>query len=399
MRVAYFGFPHLGGTFQVFRHLRAGLRPLGITVQWVGIGEGAHQALADPSWSAEMGCGFVVGGRESAPDVWARQLARALEAATFDAVFINVLADTVQTNLARYLPPHILRIMIVHNITPGTYGAARAVRDHVHATIAISPRIQEDLLRRYGFQAERVVTIPHAVEPCSPSGFVERSPDEPLRLLFLGRIEDQAKGVLLLPGILRRLADNITLTVAGDGPDLAKLKRRCREFGERVRFVGAVRYGDTAELLARHHVMIMPSRFEGFGLTLVEAMAAGCVPVVSQIRGVTDWITTDGHDGMLFPIGNTAEAATCIADLDRDRGLLQSMSETARLSAQAGYTRAAMAASYQQLLERVRADPPAIAEPLDLAKWEIPRGLRAGLRTRLPRPVKNLLRRLKESIA
>jgi glycosyltransferase involved in cell wall biosynthesis len=399
MRVAYFGFPHLGGTFQVFRHLRAGLRPLGVTVQWVGLGEEAHRALAEPCWSAEMAHGFVVGARDGRPDVWARQLVSALEAARYDAVFVNVLADAVQTNLVRYLPSQLLRILIVHNITPGTYGAARSVRDHVHATVAISPRIHDDLLRRHGFLPERVITIPHAAELSEAPALVERQPDAALRVLYLGRIEDQAKGVLLLPRILRHLPYSATLTVGGDGPDLAKLKRRCRDFGERVRFLGPVRYGETEQLLARHHVMIMPSRFEGFGLTLVEAMAAGCVPVASKIRGVTDWIVRDGYDGMLFPVGSSADAARRIALLDHDRVLLRSMSKASRATAREGYGRAAMASRYRSLLQRLAADPPNISQPLDLAHWEMPSGLRSGLRTRLPKPIKNFLRRVKESIA
>jgi len=399
MRVAYFGFPNLGGTFQVFRQLRAGLRPLGVTVQWVGTGGEAHDVLADPRWAAEMGCGFVVGGRNSAPEVCARQLAQALDAATFDAVFVSVLADVVQTNLVRYLPPHLLRIMIVHSITPGTYGAAHAIRDHVHATVAISPRIRDDLLRRHSFAADRIVTIPHAVDPDLLCCNIERRQNDALRLLYLGRIEDQSKGVLLLPRILSRLPEHITLTVAGDGPDLAKLKRRCRKFGERVRFLGAVQYENAPALLADHHVMVMPSRFEGFGLTLIEAMAAGCVPVVARIRGVTDWIVKDGHDGSLFPPGSSAKAARRIIQLDRDRGRLDEMSRAARRSSEVDYTRAAMAASYHRLLKQLRSDPPSISAPLDLATWEMPGGLRAGLRTRLPKPVKNLLRQLKESIA
>lgn len=398
MRIAYFGFPHLGGTFQVYRHLRCGLRPLGMHVQWLGVGEGAHQAVADPRWSREMAHGFAVGARNGRPEAWARQLCGAVEAATFDAVFVNVLADAVQTNLARYLPPHVLRILIVHNITPGTYAAARAVRDHVHAVVAISPRIRDDLVRRHGFDAAAIETIPHGIE-LKPSPIPDRPCGPTLRLLYLGRIEDQAKGVLLLPRILRRLPNSVTLTVAGDGPDLAKLKRRCREFGERVRFLGAVGYDETAPLLAQHDVMIMPSRFEGFGLTLVEAMAMGCVPVVSHIRGVTDSIVSDGHDGLLFPVGDTKAAARQIARLEHDRGLLRSISAAGRATARGGFGLATMADRYHGLLRRLAAEPPKIAAPLNLADWEMPSGLHAGLRTYLPTPVKNVLRRLKESAA
>jgi glycosyltransferase involved in cell wall biosynthesis len=178
-----------------------------------------------------------------------------------------------------------------------------------------------------------------------------------------------------------------------------KLKRRCRDFGERVIFLGPVRYRDTTWLLSGHHVMIMPSRFEGFGLSLIQAMAAGCVPVASRIRGVTDWIVQDRRDGMLFPVGDSAEAARRIATLDHDRTLLRSMSDAARRTARDRYSHGAMASRYGSLLERLSANPPHIAQPLDPANWEVPRGLRAGLRTRLPQPVKNFLRRARECFA
>ncbi len=75
------------------------------------------------------------------------------------------------------------------------------------------------------------------------------------------------------------------------------------------------------------------------------------------------------------------------------------MSNAGRVTTRDGYGRTAMASRYRTLLERLEADPPSIVEPLDLAHWEMPSGLRAGLRTRLPKPVKNFLRRLKESVA
>ncbi|MDX7324888.1 glycosyltransferase, partial [Providencia rettgeri] len=55
-------------------------------------------------------------------------------------------------------------------------------------------------------------------------------------------------------------------------------------------FLGAVHPEAVFDLLLRHDVLVMPSRFEGFGLTITEAMSAGCIPVVSRIRGVTDTI-------------------------------------------------------------------------------------------------------------
>lgn len=400
MNVAYFGYPHLGGTFQVFRQLRAGLAAADIDVQWVGLGEQARRAVADPCWAEELAHGFVVCGL-TGPDDSATEAARVagtLDMIGFDAVFVNVLADAVQTNLARYLPAHVLRILIVHNITPGTYAAARAVRDHVHTVVAISPRIRDDLAAHHGFRRDRIVLIPHAAVPVAGPA-VPRPTDGPLRILFLGRIEDQAKGVLALPEILARLPSDIVLTVAGDGPDMSRLKERLHGQEDRVRLLGPVAYADTGRLFAEHHAMIMPSRFEGFGLTLVEAMAAGCVPVVSRIRGVTDWIVEDDRSGLLFPIGDVNRAAAQILRLDRDRPFLRSLAEAGRQRAARDFGPQAMADAYRSLLERLRADPPPVAAPLDLDEWEMPKGLRDSLRSQVPVPVKNFLRRMRESLA
>lgn len=396
MRAAFFVFPHVGGTFQVFRQLREGMRPLGIDVQWIGVGDGAHRSLAEARWNGERSTGLLVGRPGDSESSLARQLFAALTEGGFGAVFVNVLADAVQTNLVRYLPPHILRIMIVHNITPGTYAAARAVRDHVHATVAISPRVRDDLLRRHGFAAERVTLIPHAVDLPEVSAREGSDTDRDLRVLFLGRIEDTSKGVLSLVDIMKRLPPEITLTVAGEGPDLGKLVERSRELGDRISFLGSVPYRASAELLARHDVMIMPSRFEGFGLTLVEAMAAGCVPVVSRIKGVTDWIVEDGRHGLLFPIDNPAAAAAQIRSLHGDRRRLRAIAAAAREKVRRDFRRDVMASRYAHLLQTVRAAPPPLPAPLELDRWELPRGLRRSLRSSMPPPLKNLLRRLNE---
>ena len=64
----------------------------------------------------------------------------------------------------------------------------------------------------------------------------------------------------------------------------------------------------------------MPSRFEGFGFSLIEAMAAGCVPIVSRIHGVTDWIVEDGKTGFVCGIDKPREFAERLIQLSKDRG-------------------------------------------------------------------------------
>ncbi|MFE0759179.1 glycosyltransferase, partial [Inquilinus sp. NPDC058860] len=203
MKLAYFGFPHIGGTYSVFRHLHAGLAPAGIDLRWLGHGPAAHGAAGSPAFRAERDRGAVAGRPGDDDKAGARATIEAIEGGGFDGVFVNVCADRVQTNCARYLSPRILRVMIVHNITPGTYAAARSIRDHVHATVCVSERIRADLVSHHGFDAGRTEVIPNGIEAAGIVRGDRRGSGGPPRLLYLGRIEDQAKGVLWLPRILR----------------------------------------------------------------------------------------------------------------------------------------------------------------------------------------------------
>lgn len=398
MKLAYFVRPHIGGTYTVFKQLREGLAAFGIEVCWLAMGE--SETLRQPEWFPEFALGNAVhiDGLATERDQ-AKALAKAIEAGGFDGVFINVLSDRIQTNIARYLPESIMRIMIVHNITAGTYAAASSVKDHVHAAIGVSERIRSDLVQAMGFQAERTFAIPHAADTRS-SRTLARTPrtKEPLRVIFLGRVEDASKGVFWLPDILDKLAPSIHLTVAGDGPDLPALRSKLAHHARRVTILGAVHPKDVHGLLIQQDVMIMPSRFEGFGLTLTEAMAVGCIPVVSRIRGVTDTIVDNGVNGYLFSIGNTAEAAQIISQIAANPDTSTSVSTAARDKAENVFTIDAMARRYFEVIRQLQERRPSIAAPLDIEEWSMPKGLRSGLRTFIPTPIKNWLRVMRERI-
>ncbi|MEA1049009.1 glycosyltransferase family 4 protein [Lamprobacter modestohalophilus] len=402
MRYAFFGVPHTGGTHTVYYALRTGLAAHGIEVKWLGVGPRAQEALADPTWAHEHHHGEVVAGDITDEQQQGATLVRFLETSgAFDGVFVNVLASRVQTNAMRYLSPEIRRVMIVHSITPGTYAAARAIRNQVHATVGVSPRIRDDLVHQHGFDPVRTQAIPNALDlsqfeqPREPRGS-----GEPLRLLFLGRLKDIDKGVFWLPEILARLPEHaVRLSVAGDGPDRTALEDRCAGLGERIRFLGRVPPEQVPALAASHDVFLFPSRFEGLPLTLVEAMAAGCVPVATRIKGVTDFVVRDGHTGLLFPIGDVEAAAASIRTLVDDPSRLAAMSLAARQSIEGRFDRAQMASAYAGVLQAVQDDPPALKPPLPLSRWAYPRGLRSGMRTLLPTGVKNWLRVWRERLA
>jgi glycosyltransferase involved in cell wall biosynthesis len=299
-----------------------------------------------------------------------------LESGLYDAVVANVLTEAVPTNAMRYLSPAVPRIVIVHNITPGTYAAARAIRDHVHATVAVSPRIRGDLVARHGFAADRVTVIPNGVDMARFLALPRPPMTKPVRLLSLGRVEDRSKGVLWLPDILARLGDlPVTLTVAGDGPDLERLREALAPFVGRVGLLGPVPREEVPVILASHDVFLMPSRYEGLPIALVEAMAAGCVPVASRIRGVTDFVVALGETGLLFPVGDTDSAAGAVRRLVLEPALLARLSQAGRRSAETCFNATGMTAAYANLLTSIIADPPLIAPAMPRSRLAFAAGV------------------------
>ena len=114
--------------------------------------------------------------------------------------------------------------------------------------------------------------------------------------------------------ILRQRGVDFTAEIAGDAPDEAFLNK-LRDFAQRagidgqVRFTGFLDRAGLSSLFARNNVLVFPSQFEEpFGISQVEALAAGLVVVTSGTGGARE-IVRDGVDGVQFPANNPAALA------------------------------------------------------------------------------------------
>jgi glycosyltransferase involved in cell wall biosynthesis len=164
-------------------------------------------------------------------------------------------------------------------------------------------------------------------------------------------------------------------------------------------FLGAVEPNRVPALLAEQDALIAPSRFEGLPVTLAEAMACGCVPLTSHIKGVTDFLINDGKTGFLFPVGDMATAAAQVQRLMARPELLTEMSIAAKAVIRERFSVEDLGAAYHSLLMQLVVQPSVVASPMNLDNWKVPLGLRSGLRTFLPRRVKNALVVLRERFA
>lgn len=160
-------------------------------------------------------------------------------------------------------------------------------------------------------------------------GSLERSVDE---LLFVGRLV-RGKGLDIL---LHALPDiviqhpGVRLTVVGGGPerqDLARLSDSLH-VAQRVEFVGTLEHRQLANIYRRAALLVLPSREEGFGLVLVEAMGCGCPVVASDLPAVRS-IVCDGDTGRLFRVADVEALARVICQLLSDGTARQLLSRTA----------------------------------------------------------------------
>ena len=147
--------------------------------------------------------------------------------------------------------------------------------------IAVSEWLADELRsRRPGALVE---SIPNGVEKIA----YDAPATTPGYLLFVGRLELIAKGVDFLFEIITRICrvrgrDTPPLVIVGDGPDRKAMQRMAEKRGisRLVEFRGRVEGAEKYRLIAGAHCVLMPTRYETFGLVGIESLAAGA-PIVA----------------------------------------------------------------------------------------------------------------------
>jgi glycosyltransferase involved in cell wall biosynthesis len=247
--------------------------------------------------------------------LWLRRRIAALAEALrgYDAV-LNTHSEELQI-LAPAVAPDTVLINVIRNTVCGK--SVLKNEKYFNAHVAISPAVAEHLILM-GAQTP-IHVIPNAVELTS-----ERMPEPglPLKILYLGRFDHVHKNVRILPEIFRRLAQTTEcrMVLAGDGPEKNWLEN---EFREEVRigtvhFAGSCSRQQTAALLSESNFLLVPSRFEAFGLIVAEGMATGAVPVTSNLPAFMWILGPDAEDLQVTDNNSPAEYVEKIAALAAD---------------------------------------------------------------------------------
>ena len=202
---------------------------------------------------------------------------------------------------------------------------------------------------------QNVVLLPNGID-CGPYLACERpgaGPRSPLKLICIGRLV-ATKGLFeALEALRLARARGVAarLVIAGSGPDEQRLKERVQALGlgGEVFFAGAAHGERKMQLLSEADAMLLPTyHAEGLPYALLEAMAAGAVPVVTRIAALPD-VVAEGVHGLFVPPRDPEALAAAIAELDAHRPALARMAGACRSRIAAEYSIARVAADFTAL--------------------------------------------------
>lgn len=218
--------------------------------------------------------------------------------------------------------------------------------------LGVSEAVRLDLLRRFPrFPAQRVRALPNAVcgrtplERASALAVLRLSPQ---RFWFgsVGRLVCIKGYDLLLRAFapLAREFPRVGLALIGDGSEEVALRALCLELGigEQVAFCGW--RTDARNLLRAFDVCVFPSRAEGFGLAIAEAMAAGRPVIAAQVGGVPELVE---QDALLVPPDDEHALTLALRRLHDDAALRDSMGAALHARWQAKFSPAQFAQRLQ----------------------------------------------------
>ena len=274
----------------------------------------------------------------------------------FDLVILND-APYAQASLG-LLNNNIIAIPVLHNNFKSIINNALANSENWDAVVAVSPKLLSQIdVKLVG--TKRVACIPNGVKIHSQDRrcTLMSGSDKLFRLIYIGTMNHFQKGVFYLPEIFKNIAlefPNIQFDLLGDGVDIEALKKSFNSIAEgKVLFHGMVDNSIALEMLKESDVLIMPSHFEGLPIVLLEAMAAGVVPVVSMLEKITDFVITDKEDGRLIGVGDSRGFTKAILDLANDQVMLNRMSTEARRTMENRFSYKIMARGYLDLFSEL----------------------------------------------
>jgi glycosyltransferase involved in cell wall biosynthesis len=301
------------------------------------------------------------------------RLVRLIESGQFDIVHSHLFRADIYAAIAlqRLRPPRPSLVSTRHNddrffLNPFVGLAHYALSGRQDMIIAISDHVAHFTIARGVRDAARVRRVYHGLQaPSTPELVADaRRIREDLGIgtddFLIGNVgrlapqKGQRHLVAAMPIVLERVP-TAHAVIAGGGGLEEYLRELADELGvsTRVHVLGPRR--DVPALMHAVDVFAMPSVWEGFGLVLLEAMAAGRPIVASRVATIPE-VVLDGETGILVPPGDAPALAEALVQMAHDRQLAAGLGEAGRRRLQQHFSLQKMVADTELLYRELAGD-------------------------------------------
>ncbi len=236
-------------------------------------------------------------------------------------VFVISASGDIGWTVLPYLSPNIATVAIGHNDSDTFYEPARYYSGFLSLAIGVSEEICRSYVHKSDISEKNVVWIPYGVES-HPPDFNRQvlAGTQKISLVYVGRLVEEQKRSSDLIKIIQLLTKRtipFQFRIIGDGPLYSRFQEE---------LAAAIASGDVQmtgwltneELMTHlHHsdIFILTSSYEGFCISLVEAMANGCCAIVTDIKSGNKQLVTNEQNGYVVPVGDIESFIKSIAYL------------------------------------------------------------------------------------
>lgn len=312
---------------------------------------------------AEANVKFVPLKIGNALDIFAaRKLAKLIDREKIDIVHAHVAKDYVPAALAVRFASRAKLVISRHVLFP-MKSLHKLSLSNVSRVIAVSNAVEKQLLSDNIFPAEKIVTIANGIDVAHwadlPHNEARRTfrqshsiSDEELLIGFVGelkKLKGQEDLIMAAEIVLQKFPVAKFILVGRDNSATAEYRRYLHDMAAAIgaadKFIWLDWVDDTAPLLHALDVFVSPSHSESFGLSILEAMSAGCGVVATETEGAKELLgATD-----LIPVTNPVKLADAICEFLGDETAREKAGQENQVRAMENFTLEKMIAATEKL--------------------------------------------------
>ncbi|MGC3819018.1 MULTISPECIES: glycosyltransferase family 4 protein [unclassified Acinetobacter] len=259
----------------------------------------------------------------------------------------------------KFIPKHLPVISTLHHcVQDPLFRSYKSTLQHLYHSFWITPTERKILnlssqitaVSHYTaqcanqiFEIQNFNVIHNGVDTNSLKPIQKDNPHKPFRLLFIGT-PSKRKGFDILPEIMQQLGDDYELFYT------ARKNQISHNFPSNMHALGRV--GNITDAYHNADALLFPSRLEGFGLVVAEAMACG-LPVIASNSSALPEVVDNGITGLLCKKDDISSFTNAIRSIANDRELHQKMSHAGRLKAEQEFNLSKMVDQYLDIYLKI----------------------------------------------